>query len=607
MQLAIIPSRQPPGRPGYRQIISVLLTTLFLFGAGPAAVTSWAAGIAEAPEPLLLVRIDVNNDIARLGLPVQANLVDAAGQEYILSMTTQTRLTALNIPYVIVDREVSDKHYLMARERRRGAIARATVTLTVLHNDGTRIVVRDEPGLRRQLGDMGFDLKLLRNTPMTFSRPARGAVSKAQGAIVNQAVGPDPVVTKMISQVTTATLNSYVSRLTGITPVTIAGSTYSMLTRNTDSGTPISKATRYVYDQLTALGLAVEYQDWSDEDEGYASRNVVGELTGLGSPDQIVLITAHLDDMPASGNAPGADDNASGTAAALLAARIMTGYRFERTIRFVFFTGEEQGLLGSWAYADSVADEEIVSVLNMDMMAYNTPLSKPTVRLHIRPRNNPGYAADLAIAKQFAAVVKDYGLSSALVAVTTADGDDASDHSSFWDQGFAAILAIEDDRDDFNPYYHTRSDTLSRFDLAYFRAFTQASVGTAAHLAGSPRLPTTLPDFVVASITLNPVSPVHGGIFTAAVTVKNSGNAPGDGRTLGLWLDRATTAPCDATGNGARAVGTVAAGAMKTLTFTSLPAGSAGTKTFRAFVDGGCDTKEAGETNNQTAKSYTVQ
>jgi hypothetical protein len=71
-----------------------------------------------------------------------------------------------------------------------------------------------------------------------------------------------------------------------------------------------------------------------------------------------------------SGRAPGADDNASGVAALLQAARVSAGLVFNRTLRFLVTTGEEQGYLGSTAYARALADSEadVVAVLNLDML-----------------------------------------------------------------------------------------------------------------------------------------------------------------------------------------------------------------------------------------------
>ncbi len=115
-----------------------------------------------------------------------------------------------------------------------------------------------------------------------------------------------------------------------------------------------------------------------------------------------------------------------------------------------------------------------------------------------------------------------------------------------------------------------------------------------------------IPDFVVTGIVLTPTSPTAGGTFSAAVTVKNQGSGGGDGGWLDVWVNQPTVRTCPATGNAYAAVGSLAAGASKTLTFPGLSAGVAGAKTFRAFVDSYCGTLEALETNNQTTKAYTV-
>ena len=115
-----------------------------------------------------------------------------------------------------------------------------------------------------------------------------------------------------------------------------------------------------------------------------------------------------------------------------------------------------------------------------------------------------------------------------------------------------------------------------------------------------------IPDFVVTGVVLTPTSPKAGGTFSAAVTVKNQGSDGGDGGWLDVWVNQPTVRTCSANGNAYAAVGTLAAGASKTLTFSGLSAGVAGAKTFRAFVDSYCRTAEAYETNNQTVKSYSV-
>lgn len=236
------------------------------------------------------------------------------------------------------------------------------------------------------------------HTPLTSFPPTALATS--------QAFVPNPAVADMMAHVQQAAVYTYTGDLSGEWPALVGGVPYTITTRNTTSGTPIQMATQYVYEHMQASGLAVSYHDW------YANRNVVGVLTGTTRPGEIVLITAHLDNMPSVGLAPGADDNASGSVGVLVTADILSQHQFERTLRFVFFTGEEQYLLGSGQYAQAVyaAGDDIVAVYNMDMIAWNDT-DGPTLDLHTRRTTDPGYAGDLAIAGVFTNVVNAYDLS----------------------------------------------------------------------------------------------------------------------------------------------------------------------------------------------------
>lgn len=304
-----------------------------------------------------------------------------------------------------------------------------------------------------------------------FSQPPALFFPVAVGTLT-----PDPLVVEMLAQVQPSAVYAYTGSLSGEWPALVDNAPYTLTSRFTNSGLPVQKATQYVYEHLQALGLSPAFHAWVGN--GYNGRNVVGTITGTTHPDEIVLLTAHLDDMPWSGAAPGADDNASGSVGVLIAADILSEYRFERTVRFVFFTGEEQGLWGSRQYATEVYGESdnIVAVCNLDMIAWDS-VDGPVLRLHIRPPPE----ADLGIAEVFTNVVSAYDLN--LEPVIDADSLWASDHSSFWIRGYPAILAIEDNQNDFNPYYHTSSDRLSHLNLVYFNDFVKAAVGTAAHLA----------------------------------------------------------------------------------------------------------------------------
>jgi Zn-dependent M28 family amino/carboxypeptidase len=188
--------------------------------------------------------------------------------------------------------------------------------------------------------------------------------------------------------------------------------------------------------------------------------------------------------MPSVELAPGADDNASGSVGVMMAAQALSEYDFQRTVRFVLLTGEEQGLLGSDRYARKVAEDgdNVVAVYNMDMIAWDIR-NRPALRIYTRPKRDPGYEGDMVIANSFFAVVDTYALD--LVPVISSMGGHWSDHASFWDEGFSAVCAIEDDGSDWNKFnYHTIDDTIDTLNFTYLTNFIKASVGTAAHLAG---------------------------------------------------------------------------------------------------------------------------
>ncbi len=144
------------------------------------------------------------------------------------------------------------------------------------------------------------------------------------------------------------------------------GTDYNMGYRNRDgwdgSGSLGNQEARvYLQDKFTAMGLSVSVQG--------RYLNVVGELTGTTTPGNIYVVGGHYDHL--EGDRPGGDDNASGTAGVLEAARVLSQYRFESTIRFIAFNAEEDGLFGSKDYVDNhviPGGENIVGMINMDMI-----------------------------------------------------------------------------------------------------------------------------------------------------------------------------------------------------------------------------------------------
>jgi hypothetical protein len=114
-----------------------------------------------------------------------------------------------------------------------------------------------------------------------------------------------------------------------------------------------------------------EYEYW-----GVVWKNVTGTIPGTKNPEEVYIACAHLDSKSDKrfAYAPGADDDASGCAAVLELARILSQYSCQKSVRFIFFSREETAQNGSKAYVSDVDrdKEKIAGVLNLDMIAYGS-------------------------------------------------------------------------------------------------------------------------------------------------------------------------------------------------------------------------------------------
>ena len=462
---------------------SLLIIVVFIVGG------SALPAMSQPPQPVpVLVKIDLaEGDLRRVeasGLAVYAHLT-TEDEDYLIAGATQDDLASLasqGLIYRVLDEEfVPGEYYLVYPSTVSGATLRTgprhadQLSLIrqhgrLLHFDGLRALIQASPTKVEALPALGLEIRWLPDHPIRLSPRVEAAAYASLG-------DPDPLIEEMMAQVDSATVYLYDGNLSGENQVTIGGQSYTIYTRYSYSGTPIQKATQFVYEHFQNLGLQVEYHNYNWW--GYDWRNVVATKPGLTNPDDIYIVCAHLDST--SNNpynyAPGADDNASGTAAVMIAADILSQYDFDSTIRFVAFTGEEQGLRGSYYYAQDAyyGGDDILGVLNLDMIAYDSD-AQPIIELHAGTG-----AGSIAIANLFSDVVDTYDL-NLVPEIITGGATDRSDHASFWIYGYDAILGIED-WDDFTPYYHTTNDQLSTLNIAYFTEFVKASVGTIASMS----------------------------------------------------------------------------------------------------------------------------
>ena len=247
--------------------------------------------------------------------------------------------------------------------------------------------------------------------------------------------------------------------------------------------------------RLESLGLRVQRQD-SSSGSPFTTSNIIAELPGTTRPWEIVLVGAHFDAFYG-----GADDNSTGVAAVLELARVLSQYRFERTIRFVGFDLEELGLVGSSRYVEeALGPDEIVASVVFDCIGFYSSLPGSQRSIPGLPSPTSGdFLAAIGNGVSSRRASELYALNDALqltkVVPILAPADGASpvggnlmrsDHTPFWLTGHDALF-LTDTANFRNPHYHQRTDTVETLDPVSFRRTVQLSAAALAFWAGGPQ------------------------------------------------------------------------------------------------------------------------
>ncbi|UCF49084.1 MAG: M28 family peptidase [Thermoplasmatales archaeon] len=238
------------------------------------------------------------------------------------------------------------------------------------------------------------------------------------------------------------------------------------------TGSPAcEQAGEYIYNEFESYGLEARYDDWTYS--SYSGNNIEGTRYGIDeTSDEIYIILAHYDSVSSS---PGADDDGSGTAAVLAAAKLLSQYEFNHTVRFLAVDGEEQGLLGSYEYAEEAFNngDNIVAVLNGDMIGY---AENPTDASYIKIYEDSASEWITDITEEMSQIYNDY-LGLTIVPSGVAYN---SDHASFWDFDYNAIMYHEYN---FNSYYHSSQDIIENMDINYSTRVSKLMLATLSELA----------------------------------------------------------------------------------------------------------------------------
>ena len=217
-------------------------------------------------------------------------------------------------------------------------------------------------------------------------------------------------------------------------------------------GSEIDQARDWLTAQFQGQGLSVATPSFTFGST--TVENVVATLTGTTYPQEVLLIGGHYDSRQQVGsnpaNTPGAEDNATGCAGVLAAARVFAQYPPQRTMVFVCFAGEEQGLHGGYAYVDALqaaghAGDVDLAVI-MDMIGYSGDAD-----LDVLLESSSAFNG---VVSTFSSAAANYAPELRVVTSTNYWG---SDHVPFIEAGIPSLLTIENDYGSY-PHYHKTSD-----------------------------------------------------------------------------------------------------------------------------------------------------
>jgi aminopeptidase YwaD len=259
----------------------------------------------------------------------------------------------------------------------------------------------------------------------------------------------------------------------------------------------LHRAQDYLAEQYQRMGLRVSLHGFRALGGTY--NNVIGTLrppwAAFRGSRPPLIIAAHYDTVQ---DTPGADDNASGLAVMLEAARALSRVRLTREVRFIAFCLEEEDLLGSLAYVASLkeANEEIAGAIVLECVGYTsekegsqtapaaTPIAVPRAGDFLAIVGN---TASAILARTFEqAAMREARALKTLSLVVPEKGErlpDArrSDHAAFWRYGYPALM-LTDTANFRNPHYHQPTDTLETLDLTFMQRVARAVTAAATSL-----------------------------------------------------------------------------------------------------------------------------
>jgi hypothetical protein len=342
----------------------------------------------------------------------------------------------------------------------------------------------------------------------------------------------NPQVKKIVDEVSEDRIRATIARLA-------AFGTRNVMTSQDDAERGVGAARKWIFEQFQSYGsrLQVRYDQWRVKKNTRMFRdadlyNVIAVLPGKTNPEALVIVSGHYDSLnlgtpvnrsqetAEGGNrpsgeppsavgerplpvdwekiadlpAPGANDDASGTAAVMELARVMSQYEFDKTLMFVTFSGEEMGLVGSALEAAKMKKEklDVEAVLNNDIIGTAVSgdgrIGNSAVSVYSDDQLDSPSQQLARYARMVAPLYVPFMQVNALYMQDRLGR--GGDHASFQQEGYAAVRISTPNEILANEHHAT--DTLENMSVPYTAHVTQVNGAIAACLALAPRTPDIL-------------------------------------------------------------------------------------------------------------------
>lgn len=437
---------------------------LFLYTLSFTLVTSF---ISAQINHHSLVILDLNhvkdlNQIEKLELPVIHSFDELLVSR--VDFNCIKKLKEMNIIFEVINENISDAELFLVTPKKKTSQLLKPESQNIVFERFNQFIVKNPVSIDKLISS-GYNVAKLSESAVNF---------RNEKMILNNAnINVDTTISNIVSNINADSVGYFIQSL------------QDFQTRFLFADTRDSVA-NWIKSQFVRLGFTDVLLD-SFQYQGTWQANVIATLPGTILPDNYFVFGGHHDSY-SSGNAytfaPGADDNASGTAAVLEIARVImqSGYQPRSTIKFVTFAAEEYGLWGSKHYAQYTLDQgmNVRLMINHDMISHTSrPLYISNVDINYYTGSDAWSSLAFEMVNNYSVLTPYYG----------SPNSSGSDSYSFWQRGFKAVYFEERD---FSPYYHSPQDIITNYSMPYCAEVIKSS---GALLLTAVKIPSEVKNF----------------------------------------------------------------------------------------------------------------